>query len=376
MRITLIFCFVTLVSSQMMEGALPSSGSLLANMKNYFSTSWVRLQNLFEKQYIQSTSKSFSTQTPTQFSTIGQPLQFSKTFVPHDFYSARDFTESDIKRAYKTLKLKNNATMADAKIAWKEQVKKWHPDKNPNRLEEADLKTKEINAAYNIVKFNIKNPSAFAAGGEGDYKSDYTQNSSTKAKEPGSAKKSKATGSTGKKKDTKKEEHIMTPELSKLFSAVINNEIEEAKSLLKKGVRVDIPDASGFYLVHYAESVEMLKLLKKYGANLNIGSVSSPSYTPVCAAIMNDDVAMLKTLYEVGAKIVGWRDEYGNYLQTAVIQLASQRNQNFEVISYLLSLKVDPFEKNKLGRSPYDYAVEREGADIAKRLFGEKVEKY
>ena len=66
----------------------------------------------------------------------------------------------EIVKCYKILELKNGASMNDAKQAYKDMVRVWHPDRfagNPRLRAKADEKLKEINLAYGeIHKFLLK----------------------------------------------------------------------------------------------------------------------------------------------------------------------------------------------------------------------------
>ena len=60
----------------------------------------------------------------------------------------------EIVKCYKILELKNGASMNDAKQAYKDMVRVWHPDRfagNPRLRAKADEKLKEINFAYGEI---------------------------------------------------------------------------------------------------------------------------------------------------------------------------------------------------------------------------------
>lgn len=52
---------------------------------------------------------------------------------------------------YEVLKISRNATTDDIKKAYRKLALKWHPDKNPDRQDEATKKFKEISEAYEVL---------------------------------------------------------------------------------------------------------------------------------------------------------------------------------------------------------------------------------
>lgn len=52
---------------------------------------------------------------------------------------------------YKLLGIDPNAGPQEIKRAYLNQIKRWHPDKNPDRTAEAEEKTKILNQAYHIL---------------------------------------------------------------------------------------------------------------------------------------------------------------------------------------------------------------------------------
>lgn len=57
---------------------------------------------------------------------------------------------------YKMLEIADTATKDDIKKAYKKLAMRWHPDKNPNNLDEANRKFKEIAQAYEILSDDQK----------------------------------------------------------------------------------------------------------------------------------------------------------------------------------------------------------------------------
>ncbi|XP_018059037.1 PREDICTED: dnaJ homolog subfamily B member 6-like isoform X2 [Atta colombica] len=52
---------------------------------------------------------------------------------------------------YKVLEVQRTATSADIKKAYRKLALKWHPDKNPDNLEEANKRFKELSEAYEVL---------------------------------------------------------------------------------------------------------------------------------------------------------------------------------------------------------------------------------
>lgn len=52
---------------------------------------------------------------------------------------------------YKILDVTKVASDAEIKKAYRKLALKWHPDKNPNNLDEANLRFREISEAYEVL---------------------------------------------------------------------------------------------------------------------------------------------------------------------------------------------------------------------------------
>lgn len=57
---------------------------------------------------------------------------------------------------YRVLEVQKTATGADIKKAYRKLALKWHPDKNPDNMEEATKKFKEISEAYEVLSDDKK----------------------------------------------------------------------------------------------------------------------------------------------------------------------------------------------------------------------------
>ena len=53
---------------------------------------------------------------------------------------------------YDILGISRNASKDEIKKAYKKLAMKWHPDRNPNNKEFANIKIKKITEAYSILK--------------------------------------------------------------------------------------------------------------------------------------------------------------------------------------------------------------------------------
>ena len=65
----------------------------------------------------------------------------------------------EIKQCYRALDLQPGATPADVKVAWRELVKVWHPDRFPNDVKlkaKGAAKLRDINRAYEILEAHLK----------------------------------------------------------------------------------------------------------------------------------------------------------------------------------------------------------------------------
>jgi len=68
---------------------------------------------------------------------------------------------------YRVLEVTRNASTEDIKKAYRKLALKWHPDKNPDNLEEATKKFKEISEAYEVLSDEKKRRMYDTYGKEG-----------------------------------------------------------------------------------------------------------------------------------------------------------------------------------------------------------------
>ncbi|UCF73304.1 MAG: DnaJ domain-containing protein [Deltaproteobacteria bacterium] len=75
----------------------------------------------------------------------------------------------DIKRFFEILELDRNASLDEAKQAYKDMVNIWHPDRfsnNPRLKRKAEEKLKEANLAYEMVRSFLTSPKEARPGQE------------------------------------------------------------------------------------------------------------------------------------------------------------------------------------------------------------------
>jgi len=68
---------------------------------------------------------------------------------------------------YEVLEIDKNASEADIKKAYRKGALKWHPDKNTDNKEEAEVKFKELSEAYGVLSDPEKKQIYDTQGAEG-----------------------------------------------------------------------------------------------------------------------------------------------------------------------------------------------------------------
>ena len=56
------------------------------------------------------------------------------------------------KSYHEVLEISQDATFEDVRKAYKRLCLQWHPDKNPDKIDEATKKMQEIGEAYSVLK--------------------------------------------------------------------------------------------------------------------------------------------------------------------------------------------------------------------------------
>jgi curved DNA-binding protein CbpA len=94
----------------------------------------------------------------------------------------------DIRQCFDVLELDSNATIDEAKQAYKDMVNIWHPDRfsnNPRLKQKAEDKLKEINEAYKIMQSFLSSKKPLepkkAPHGKADSESEISANASRRA---------------------------------------------------------------------------------------------------------------------------------------------------------------------------------------------------
>ena len=75
-------------------------------------------------------------------------LIFSSLFVFH--FEVKMATAK--KSYHEVLEISQDATFEDVRKAYKRLCLQWHPDKNPDKIDEATKKMQEIGEAYSVLK--------------------------------------------------------------------------------------------------------------------------------------------------------------------------------------------------------------------------------
>ena len=82
----------------------------------------------------------------------GSPSRWRQTM--HERFTGEEATailEAQTDTPEAILGIKPGASLVEIKSAFRQAMKKWHPDLNPGRLAEAEEMAKKINAAYSIL---------------------------------------------------------------------------------------------------------------------------------------------------------------------------------------------------------------------------------
>lgn len=92
--------------------------------------------------------------------------------------------------------------------------------------------------------------------------------------------------------------------ITPLYLAVLNGNVEAAKSLIENGANVNIADKNGctvLYLSVFKRNIEMTKFLLENGANVNLANIRGEA--PIYISIQLNDSKATELLLENGAEI-------------------------------------------------------------------------
>jgi DnaJ-class molecular chaperone len=83
---------------------------------------------------------------------FGNPKKWEKAFYQRmNKEDAEAVLKEQTDSPYFILSIKEGATKSDIKAAFRKLISEWHPDKNPERVKEAEEMSKKIIAAYTIL---------------------------------------------------------------------------------------------------------------------------------------------------------------------------------------------------------------------------------
>jgi len=144
--------------------------------------------------------------------------------------------------------------------------------------------------------------------------------------------------------------------IKSLFEAARKGDIEQVKSLISKGVDINVTDDKGRTPLHYAAEHshrEVSELLIAEGADVN---ASGPGdWTALFYAILNDDVDMVRLLVDKGADC-NVHDNRGSTLLTWAITALGEKDK--EIVELLISRGASiNLEDKKGGRTPLYWAA-------------------
>ena len=154
-----------------------------------------------------------------------------------------------------------------------------------------------------------------------------------------------------KNRSSGKNDHVGTREA--LFSALRDNDLEKAETLLRKNADPNARDSNGNTALHIAVKADnpaALALLLFYGANPNIEN--KDHFTPLLEAVWcRKPEAFLTSLINGGADPAAVARDRKNALHIAV------KNNYAEIIPFLIKSGVDLNGKDEDGLTPLHYAL-------------------
>ena len=204
---------------------------------------------------------------------------------------------------YEVLGIAENASKTKIKSAHREQVKKWHPDVNPNNLTEATKRTQEINRAYDEA---LKSSRLKQTGDDQQTDEQKRRKQEEKYKQNEAARRAA---------EEEKHKHFKD-----IFHVAKDGTIENVRYCVEKrgfaNKQNDYGNTPLFFAAGYNPNIEVVEyLVSRWGG---VNTKNNRGMTP--------------------------------------LHLAALKNSNVKVLKYLVSKNADFNAKDNKGKIPLDYA--------------------
>lgn len=170
------------------------------------------------------------------------------------------------------------------------------------------------------------------------------------------------------KKRSKKEyasKQILT---SKLYQAIISNNLEEAKDCIKKGAYIDVENTITNAVILSAQYGRKRILRYLIGLGVNVDCKDLMGATPLMWASFSRKIDIANMLIDAGADI---NVPDGEYAATPLIWWTANCNDEFGLIENLLNQGANPLYRDIQGKTAIEHAKENSIWDTA-----DKLEKY
>lgn len=107
-----------------------------------------------------------------------------------------------------------------------------------------------------------------------------------------------------------------------LFDAVIKGQIQNVRYLHSKGARLDVKDENGLSLLHYANQLEMFKLLEGWSTPASLGTIdeSNKAFPLVMTVVMSDDRSLFDYFVVKYPNLLRARDKKGRNAMFALLE--------------------------------------------------------
>lgn len=119
-----------------------------------------------------------------------------------------------------------------------------------------------------------------------------------------------------------------------LFGAVIKGQVHNVRYLQSKGARLDVKDENGLSLLHYANRLEMFKLLEGWATPAGLGTIeeSNKVLPLVWVVVMSDDRPLFDYFVEKYPNLLRARDKYGRNAMFALLETTENTEYFFTVL--------------------------------------------